>query len=254
MNEPQIERKIRNKKGLKQYKDWSEEKIRQMILDEESNKVEKQFPDIDITQQFEDPEEKRFAAEFYTRYCEDYEVSTISDKNMITNLVYLEVLNLRFQKLLNRSNTADSKTVPSSLIENLHDNLDKIISLKEKLGLTKDKDEEKSSDAIKLLQKKYKLWLSKNQGSRTMPCSHCGKMNMLRIKMDAWDIQKHPYYEDRLVYNKKLFIEYEKWKRTAQPVVIDKHFIAEVLDVSPDYIEDVISRRKGKSVNDTTNN
>lgn len=193
MDEQYIEKEIRKYKRLKQYKDVSDEEIRKVVLEKEARKIDEQFPDIDVAAFFEDPDEKGKAAEFYTRYCEDYEVETISDKNMITNLVYLEVLNLRFQKLLNKAYTADAKGAPTQLIETMHDNLDKIISMKERLGLTREKEEESSADALKTLQKKYKLWLSKNQGSRTLVCPHCGKMTMLRIKLSAWDVQKHPY-------------------------------------------------------------
>jgi len=247
-----IESTIKKYQNLPQFKIKTYDEVRKIVLvklnlpEDTGKKVEVVGVDSNIESYFDDSDEQLKARDLYDRYCEDYSIETVSERNTVVTLVYLEVLVLRFQTILNNLQKVNAANIPKDVVSSLHFTLDKIMTLKDKLGITRDKGQESGFHSIKSLQKKYRKWLSENQASRTLVCPHCHKMTMLRMKMDAWDAQKHPYFSDRLVYNEKLFKEYNKFKKTGEKVVIDETFIAEVLDVSPDYIDDVIERRRGK--------
>jgi hypothetical protein len=85
------------------------------------------------------------------------------------------------------------------------------------------------------MMKKYKIWRSENQGSRTLVCPHCGKMTLLKIRMEAWEAQKHAFFKDRILANPHLMEMYKNGK-------ISKHDVAKVLHTSLDYIDWLIKK------------
>ena len=80
------------------------------------------------------------------------------------------------------------------------------------------------------LKKKMKRWREENQGSRTFWCPHCVKPILLRIRSEAWETQKHPFFIDRFLANKHLMYLYKIGR-------LEKEDIAKVLETSVDYIE-----------------
>jgi len=126
-----------------------------------------------------------------------------------------------------------SSAIPLNLVDSIHKNLKEIAANKERLGLIGKEKEQKESDGFKILQnvkEKFKVWMENNQGSRSLVCPDCGKMVMLKIRMDKWIAQKHPFFKDRFLANKHLMKLYLQKKLT-------KEDIAEVLEASPDYID-----------------
>jgi len=55
------------------------------------------------------------------------------------------------------------------------------------------------------------------------------------MKTEAWESQKHPFFRDRVIYNKELFKLYHEGK-------IGKKDVAAVLETSEDYIDWVINK------------
>jgi len=53
---------------------------------------------------------------------------------------------------------------------------------------------------------------------------------MLKIRTEAWEALKHPFFKDRILANKHLWKCYKEGK-------ITKEDVAEILGCSPDYIE-----------------
>jgi DNA-directed RNA polymerase subunit RPC12/RpoP len=190
---------------------------------------------------FEDKEEKRLAREMAKKYIDEYTFESVSDKNALKQLVFLEILSTRLQSMLNDSHR-DNKAIPMQLMDALHKNIKQIVDLKTTLGLTKDKDDESKTDAYKALdttKKKFKVWCDENQASRTIVCPECSKLVLLRIRTDAWEAQKHPYFKDRLLYNQPLFDLFKDGKITADDV-------AKILGCSPDYIHWIIEKTSVK--------
>jgi hypothetical protein len=58
------------------------------------------------------------------------------------------------------------------------------------------------------------------------------------MRMTHWDAQRHPFFQDNMVYNAHLF------KHLGQTVTIDNDFIAGVLETSRDYVDTVVARSR----------
>lgn len=221
---------LKNKyRTLKQYRDLPEEELERVVRLKATRK------ELDIEGQFLDAKEKKVAKELMGKYLEDYSVETVSDRNTLKQLIYLEILGFRMQGMANELHAKD-RVVPTQLMASIHNNINEILALKDKLGLTgSTKEQVDSFKHIDLLKKKFRRWMDENQGSRTMVCPHCGKMCLLRIRVDKYESSKHPYFVDRVLYNKKLVELYLQNK-------ITKTDLSEILECSGDYIEWLISK------------
>ena len=218
-------------KNLRQYKNFSEEDLRQVAY---SRAIEYQ---IDVDTLFVNAEDKNLAKVLVRKYLDDYTPETVSDINTLRSILFLEILNGRLQDELN-SAKENKESVDLRAVETIHKNLNQILVLKDSLGLTKDKKDGnvKSLDQkIKLMRKQFKVWLDNNQASREAVCPYCAQQFLLRIRMEHWEAQKHPFFKDRVLYNKPLVDLYLQ-------NIITKDKLAEILECSPDYIDWVIEK------------
>lgn len=218
-------------KSLKQYKNLSDEKIRDLVR----KKIEEE--ELDIEGMFIDTDEKKEANRLLKKYLDTYTIETISERNTLKQLVFLEVFNNRIQRELNNY-YKEEQPVPPKTVESLHSNLNQINNLKTKLGLNLDKKEGAVSEGYGIfdtMMKKWKIWRDENQGSRTLTCPHCGKMTLLKIRMECWEALKHPFFKDRILANPYLMEMYKEGK-------ISKHDVAKVLGTSLDYIDWLIKK------------
>jgi len=194
--------------------------------------------DLSVEKLFDDAKEKKLAKDLAKTYLTEFTPRSISDKNNLKSVIYLEVLQYRLQEVMNDLTAKDedgnaSTGIPLNLVDSIHKNLKEIANNKERLGLIGKEKEEKESDGFKIIQgvkEKFKTWMENNQGSRSLVCPDCGQMVMLKIRMDKWIPQKHPFFKDRFLANKHLMKLYLQKKLT-------KEDIAEVLNSSPDYID-----------------
>ncbi len=197
--------------------------------------LEKDNPDVlglddDFETRFATKKEVRKARKLLKKYLDDYSLDSISDKNTIIECVYLEVVQQRLQEKLTSFYKKDEQAIPTQMMKMVHDNTKAILDLKNSLGLNRSKHkQEKGFDAITSLKKRFEKWRGENQGSRTLLCPHCGKMTLLKIRMESWEAQKHPFFADRVVANRHLVNMYLEDKITREDV-------AKVLEVSPDYV------------------
>lgn len=186
----------------------------------------------DIINKFEGAE-KKLASSLLEKYLRDYSIESISDINTLKEVIFYEIIQNRLQVKLNEF--AASKTIPIQLVNVMHENSDAIIKLKNNLGLFADKEKKTEYDVLKHLKRRFSLWLEDNQASRTLVCPHCSKMILLKIKTDIWESQKHPFFKDRVLYNKHLFKLYGEGK-------ITKKDLAAIIETSEDYIDWVIDK------------
>ena len=189
--------------------------------------------DLAVDKLFSDIDEKKLAKDFAKRYLIEFTPKSISDKNNLKSVIYLEVLQFRLQAVMNDLTSQGSTAIPLNLVDSIHKNLKEIAANKERLGLVGKEKDEKESDGFKIIQsvkEKFKVWMENNQGSRSLVCPDCGKMVMLKIRMNKWIAQKHPFFKDRFLANKHLMKLYLQKKLT-------KEDISEVLESSPDYID-----------------
>lgn len=232
-NNKKYSAKLKKLKSLPKYANVSEEELIKIIL----SKAEMDNFKDEVESMFTIEEEREAGLELLDKYLNEYNIETISDKNLLKQLIYLEIFHQRLQVLINAFNSTTGSG-PYQLLDMTHKNLDKIISVKEKLGLLGKKfDVNNPLKAIETLKKKFKAWRDENQASRTSACPHCGKMILWMIKTDIWEMKKHPYFKDRLLGNDHLVELYKKG-------VINKLDVAKILGVSEDYIEWLINRWK----------
>lgn len=191
----------------------------------------------EVESMFIKDKEKRLAKNLLGKYISDYTIETISDKNTLRQVIYLEILNTRLQSALNDI-SRKTEAVPKQMLDSVHSNLKEISAMKDKLGISRGKREKDTEDGFSYIQqviKKYKNWLRENQGSRHMLCPNCGKMILMRIKTDAWEAQKHPFFKDRVLGNSHMISLYKEGKITRKDA-------AKILDVSDDYMDWLVDK------------
>ncbi len=240
MEESLIEQKVNKIKHLVQYRDLTEADLRAIAI----KQLKEHDTDLDVSSLFTDKKEKKLAKDLLRKYLQDYSIETISDKNAVKDIVYLDIINMRLQEKMNKSKD-DDKSIPVNLIETIHKNLDQIIKLKATLGITKREQSVDDYTALQKLKVKFKKWREENQGSRTLICPHegCGKIILLKIRTKFWEAQGHPFFKDRVLYNKHLF------SNLGKTVKIDRVFISKVLESAPDYIDWVVEKHEKKAPN-----
>ena len=235
MDKERLEKFIKKISILTPYRNKSREELHEIAT--KLLLAKERESDINIDSIFISKDEKKQAQVLLKKYLEDYTIETISDKNTLKQLIYLEILNYRLQTSLNdiHANTAGT---PKDLVKTVHENIMQITTLKDKLGLTRQKEQLNSRDGygyLVLLQKKYKKWLEENQASRYMTCPHCGKSILMKIKIDKYDAQKHPFFKDRILGNTHLIKLYEEQK-------LSKDDLSKIFETSLDYIDWLISK------------
>jgi hypothetical protein len=239
---PGVLTKLRN---LPQYKDKTEAElleIAQSKRDRAKYKVQQVKDsvvksDLDVEEMFSAKEEKEFSKELLSKYLRDFSLENISDKTLLKQLIYLEVFHkCRLQKSAEDFQKQNG-AVPLQILDSIHRNLDKIIQLKTSLGLTQEAKSEKREgfEAFELLMKKAEIWRSENQASRTIVCGYCGKMNMLKIRTTAWEVQKHPFFRDRILGNQEIIRLYKEG-------ILTKENLAAIFGTSSDYTDWLIDK------------
>jgi DNA-directed RNA polymerase subunit RPC12/RpoP len=238
------ERAVKNyekAKYLKQYKGFSKEEVVDLIYHNLLQKEEDGLLDGDVCKEdvdnldldslFPIAEEKKQARKLAKKYLSDYTIETVSDKNTLVQLIYLEITHIRLQNTIN--NTYEKNNImPMQMLDSLHKNLREISELKEKLGISRKQLEGQKKDAfeaIELLKKKFHKYREQNQLSRTAVCPHCGQMILFKMRTDKYDAVNHPYFKDRLLFNTHLIKLFLNDK-------ITKKDVANVLNCSEDYV------------------
>jgi len=178
--------------------------------------------------------ERRIAHKRFNEYCERYSITNISDYSLLEDLCYREYLMDELKASISEKKikaATDNKEfiIPSYLIANMNNNLEQVLSLKEKLGMLNDRTNSDGFDYIQKLKEKFKKWEEENQGSRTFVCPHCSKMLMLHVKPNMWEVQEHKFFRDKIICNEHLIKLYKENKITKEDAAL-------ILGVSPQYI------------------
>ena len=171
-------------------------------------------------------EDKKWAKRRFEEYRKQNHMESYSDLLLLEDLVFLEALQENYKKQLevvsDTTAVKEGKIAPTHLINKMNDNRDEILKLRGKLGLFEEKKTDDPFTYIQKLKKKFAKWREENQGSRTLICPYCSKMIMLKIRTEAWEALKHPFFKDRILANEHLWECYKQGK-------IDKWDIAKIL-------------------------
>lgn len=182
--------------------------------------------------------EKKLGKKLFQEYRETYNIESASDLPLLEELIYREIrqkeIKEQIQVFKTDAKLKNKNTPPKSLISDLDENLEQIITLKEKLGLFKPEETKGIYEYITVLEKKFKTWREENQATRQLICPHCSEMILLTIRTEAYEALKHPHFSDRVLANKHL------WKLFKEGT-ITKLDVAKVLQgektSSTDYVD-----------------
>jgi len=186
--------------------------------------------DIDIKSYFVDDKEKAQAVDLLGKYLLDYTIDSVAEKNSLSQLIYLEILNFRLQNIVNTLHKEDG-SVPLNIVEAIHKNVAAIVLLKDKMGISKDRKQETQNDAFKaldLLKQKAKRWREENEATRHRACPYCGQMVLWLMRPEEYEIKKHPMFKDRVLANEHLIRLYLAGK-------LSKEDVSKILGTSPEY-------------------
>ena len=152
--------------------------------------------------------ERNAAEKKFEDYKKNYNIDKLSDLELLSEKVFREALQERTKakigQLLKNKRVDSTNAVPSHLLKSLDDNLEQILKIDEKLGLFTEKKEKDPIKYINILKKKFKRWLAENP-DRYITCPHCSKSILLVIKPEYYNVIKHPFYKNNVVYNEHTF-------------------------------------------------
>ncbi len=160
-------------------------------------------------------EEALEAKKIFNNYLEGKEGLDESKINLIKSLVNYEIqikrINITIIEKTKEAQEAEKDYNPSYQIKSLNELNEQALAIRRALGLS---DEKKSGEDpiqyFRILQKKFKVWMEENQGSRHIVCPHCSRMIMLKIRTEMWEALKSPFFfKDKHLSNKHLWNLYK---------------------------------------------
>jgi hypothetical protein len=126
---------------------------------------------IKIGDKFEKECDKKLAEKLFGDYLDNYEFDSFSDLNTLADLIFEEVLKFTIQTQINKTLSDESnKYIPEKLISSLHDVEEKVLTLKDMLGINKKEDQKDDLTALQMLQKRFDKYIEFNRNEFTMTC------------------------------------------------------------------------------------
>ncbi|RLG15787.1 hypothetical protein DRN69_02435 [Candidatus Pacearchaeota archaeon] len=213
--------KIKQKlKNLRQYSNLSDEELEELAREK---LLEPKWEGLLS-------EEKKEAKKKYEAYKQFYNIKSYSDIELLATLIYNEVLENRYKKMIKQA--ANQKVLPTpSIVKSLGEIQDRILTIREKLGLL---DKTKKNE-FKIFIEKAKLYWKERGADQAVICPYCGEMIHLAPNMKYWEAHKFPFIKSRILYNEHLIKLYKENKITIEDV-------AKVLQTSVKYVEWVIKK------------
>ena len=228
---------IKKLSKLKQFSNSSEEIITKIA---EKNCVLRELLE---SGNFLDDAEKKLAKNIFEKYLLKLDFENFSDLSTLSMIVYNEILVGRIQKAINDCTKDGKSYVSDKLVKSLSDLTNQILSLKLKLGIDKEKEEDEMT-ALCLLKKRFAQHILENRAEYTLwvpyTCSSCGKQDveshLLRLRVRDYDVLKHPFFSGRFLWNSEIMKDVEDKKITIEQA-------ARYLKTSTDYITWALSQK-----------
>jgi len=214
---------IKRLKGLKQYKNFSEEEIDKL--------AQRKLEEKELTTSFigfKDEEIDR-AISLYYKYVEENSFESLAEKSTLINLVYLELLKERIQTFIKKEGDEKQGAIPLQMTEKILDLDTQILQLKEKLGMLKDKGNDSFINTWNELKEKALAYYSENSGESYVKCPECQSLFRLLMKVDDLEPAKATFFRGTTLYNQKLMELYHYKKVTLEDC-------AEIMGVNSKYI------------------
>ena len=215
---------INRYRNMKQYKDLSDEEI-QKIIDKKSQEEELLTAFVGLNK-----EEKEKALQHYNQYISEHSFESLAEKSTLINLVYLEILNDRIKEFIEKEGKEKQGAIPLRMTEQLVENTTQIMTLKEKLGMMKDKDSDTALNLLEELKEKALKYYEEHAGETYVKCPECQSLFRLLMKINGLEPAKATFFKGTTLYNEKLMELYHYKKLTREE-------LAEILGVHSQYID-----------------
>lgn len=177
--------------------------------------------------------ERNSAKKAFNKYLSTYPNPSYSDLQLLEELVYRETIHERYKKKIDELNKNEKlkaeNIIPKYLLEFLNENLAQQITIKDKLGLFKEKLEDEYK-ALQILEKKFEIWEQNHIEERKVTCPFCSEIFFLHIRTDKYKESGLKLFKNKVLCNEHLWKIYKERR-------ITKEEFAEILNVSPDYID-----------------
>ena len=185
--------------------------------------------------------EKHQAKKLFNSYRDKYNIGNVSDLQLLSDLVYREILQLRYKTKIgeidkNKKVGEIGTIIPRNILNALNDNSNQIIVLKEKLGLFEErKNKEDWLEYWGRLKKKLQVYAETHKGACTFKCPKCGEYALLLKKIDDYNTFNFNWFKGTFIYNELLMEEIEKKTLTIKRV-------SEIIGCSSEYIEGLYNK------------
>lgn len=217
------ERIIKRLKSLKQYQNSSFEELEKLAIQKiEEKELLNSFVGLQST-------EIKKALELYNNYTSENSFESLAEKTTLTNLVYLEILKERMQLFIKKEGEEKEGAIPLNMTEKVLELDTQIMTLKEKLGMLKDKNTNSPLEIIKELKEKALKYYEEHAGETYVKCPYCLQLFRLLAKIDNLEPTKAVMFKGTTIYNQKLMELYHNKKLTIEE-------IAEILGVHSKYV------------------
>jgi hypothetical protein len=173
--------------------------------------------------------EKQKAIKLYDQYVSEHSFESLAEKSTLINLVYLEILNDRVKLFIEQEGNEKKGAIPLRMTEQLVENTNQIMSLKEKLGMMRDVDSENALELMNELKEKALTYYNEHAGETYVKCPECQNLFRLLMKVDGLEPAKATFFRGTTLYNQKLMELYHYKKVTLEEV-------AEIMGVHSQYI------------------
>ena len=177
--------------------------------------------------------EKLWAGKRFREYQRNYHIESFSDIQLLEELVYRETIQERYKgktaQLTGNKKVEEENIVPKIILESLNNNLQQILTLKEKLGLFEEKKEDEYN-AFQTLEKKFEVWEQNHIEERKVTCPFCSEIFFLHIRTDKYKESGLKLFKNKVLCNEHLWKCYKEGKFT-------KEDFAQFLNVSVQQID-----------------
>lgn len=218
------EKLIKRLSTLRQNKNLSQEELEKL--------VDTQIDKKELANSFSGllKDEIKKATDLYYEYIEENSFESLAEKSTLINLVYLEILKNRIQEFIKTESETKQGAIPLAMTEKLMELDTQIISLKEKLGMLKEKNNDSAIGLFNELKEKALKYYEENAGETYVKCPECQSLFRLLMKIDNLAPAKATFFQGTTLYNIKLMQLYHEKRITLEEM-------AEIFGVHTKYIE-----------------
>ncbi len=175
------------------------------------------------------PARKRF-----NDYQAKYSIDALSDLLILEELVFREIiqdkLKVKIGEIISSEVIQESNIIPSHLQEEYDKNEDRILILKDKLGLFIDKKVNDPYEKHEILERKAKIYRQDHPEEFKVTCPFCSEIFFLNRRIDKYEVSQLRLYKNKVLCNEGLWSLFKEGKITREDV-------AKVLNVSKDYVD-----------------